>query len=265
VQRAYMKLSRQMEFNADDNACQNAGKEAFISSLCKVEITAQFQNLYEQFLQNLHAQGKTIKSYWAGYDVVREIVGNLYAYQFDDKVRLTAPITLGQAAESRLNFENVWDSHPSIQKRIENASQTEYHSLSNTTDAWAMIPNDTKEEIGKYRLSQFINANETDKETKLISDQEFREWVTEEVDLYFIPLRLRPFLNRNIIQFDYQGDTGKVDNPFTEDNAKILNEYEMGINDWNALNAIVDKQIDVGLFSYLDNTYTRKNGAVRRT
>ena len=40
VQKSYMKLSRQMEYDADDIACSCVGKDAFISAMYKTEVNA---------------------------------------------------------------------------------------------------------------------------------------------------------------------------------------------------------------------------------
>lgn len=255
VQRSYMKLSRQMEYDADNVSCKNVGKEAFVSALCKIEITAQFQNIYEQFIQHLVSQGKTIQDYWMGYDVVKDIIGTEYAYTFNEHSVLNTPVYIGKHV-SRVLIDNVWDSHPSLSKRIENASKSTVHTQRDETAAWSLIPDDLKNKIGTYRLSQYAETYKGKLED--LSSADFRTWIENEVETYFIPLSLKPFFDRNIILFE-NADSDITECPLSDSNAEVLSEYETALHDWELLNAIQDKQIETDTFTYCGKVCTRKS------
>lgn len=263
VQKAYMALSRQMEYDADNVSCNVVGKETFISALCKIEILAQFQNIYEQFLQHLNAQEKVVADYWNGYEKVKELIAKDYSYTFDYMTRFAAPI-IESKHPSRISADNVWSSHPSLRKRIENAQKSQTHSSSAFQVAWALIPSELKEKISTYRLNQF-SQNGTKQD--VISDEDFKAWVKNEIDTYFIPLNLKPFFGRDIPCFKYPSDeeiASHVDNPLTDENASLLDEYEVGLQDWNLLNAIVSKQVETKSFIYCGKEHKRKNAPIEQ-
>lgn len=263
VQRAYMGLSRQMEYDADNVSCKVVGKEAFVSALCKIEVIAQFQNIYEQFLQHLNSKEKVVADYWCGYETVKELIAKDYSYTFDYKTRFAAPV-IESKHPSRISVDNVWNSHPSLRKRIENAQKSQTHSSSTHEAAWTLIPSELKAKISAYRLCQF-SQNGTKQE--VISDEDFKTWVKNEIDTYFMPLNLKPFFDRDIPCFKYPSDeeiASPMDDPFTDENASLLDEYEVGLQDWNLLNAITNKQVDTKTFAYCGKEYNRRNAPIEQ-
>lgn len=258
VQRAYMGLSRQMEYDADNISAGTVGKDAFISAICKVEVLAQFHILYERFLQSLMSQGKTIGDYWTGYDIVKKQIAKDYSYTFNEKVLIDKPITQ-EAFPSKITFENVWDSHPDILKRLENVAICQKHSKTEGKSSWTLIPVDLKRKLSLHRLNQI--AEELEGKLEKISEEDFESWVKTEIETFFIPLNLKPFLDREIIYFEEFGENNfeTVENPFTEENAAILSEYETSINDWNLMNAFVNRQVEARHFTYNGSSYKVSN------
>lgn len=250
VERANMGLSRQMEYDADNVSCGIVGKEVFISALCKVEVTSQFQSLYDQFLFHLNDTGKNIFDYWKGYDVVKGLVANRFSYTFDAQTRLKSPIVV--KLQSRITMDSVWASHPDLERRIDNVSKSDCHSSKECASAWSLIPNKLKKEISTFRL------NRMGVKLEMLNDDEFKAWVANEIEQYFIPLKLCPFVDRNIVLFNQPTEEEtkeKIDNPFTEENAAVLEEYEVGVKDWNLLNAYANRKIEANLFTYCGVNY----------
>lgn len=256
VQRPYMSLSRQMEYDADSISAHVVGKEAFVSALCKIEVLAQFQNLYEQFLQHLGLQHKTIRHYWEGYATVRQLTAADYCYTFDCGTTLTAPLTM-EKVKSLVSIDNQWASHPETEQRIAQALKCEVHSSENHESALSLLPAELADHVALLRLGELTQAADG-QQSVVIGAGDFKAWVENEINTYFIPLNLRPFFNRAPLYF--KGPTEEelaqpIDNPFTEKNAAVLSEFEMGVQDTHLLMALANHQVDTTLFTYRGKTF----------
>ena len=66
VQRPYMALSRQMEFDADTISCNYVGVENFVSAMYKVEKISGSAQQYQHILGNLVSENRIVANYFKG-------------------------------------------------------------------------------------------------------------------------------------------------------------------------------------------------------
>lgn len=244
VQKGYLKLSRYMEYDADNIACQCVGSDNFVSAMCKIDSLSNKDGLYKHLLSNLIDEKKIVANYFIGKRIVANILPNkdMPVLKYDEQ--LIKPIRTFEI-ESRVKVEDVWSSHPSLEDRLDNARAQHCPATvsGNPIPAWSLIPDVILERVSTNYTS-FIRKN-VDGEISYISDEQLKEWMQKEVSENFIDDRLRPFFGKNIIQFDVDKEVEvPTESPLTESNARKIAEFSALLNDWSILNQVNLGQIE---------------------
>lgn len=258
VQKGYLKLSRYMEYDADSIACQCVGANTFISALCKIEILANKDILYQQMLKSLINEQKMVSNYFAGKEIISKLIPNKEIPPFTFDCELTKPIRIYNV-ESRVKVEDIWTSHPSLDDRIANALAIKTPSTSiSPTSSWTLIPREISEKVSTLFTS--IIRNNVQETLSYISDEQFTEWASNEIKENFMDERLRPFFGNTIFEFNLEHITETpLESPFTEENALKIAELIVRIKDWQLLNQVKNKEIDAKEVQLDGKVYNRNN------
>lgn len=258
VQKGYLKLSRYMEYDADNIACQCVGSDNFVSAMCKIDSLSNKDGLYKHLLSNLIDEKKIVANYFIGKRIVANIIPNkdMPVLQYDEQ--LIKPIRTFEI-ESRVKVEDVWSSHPSLEDRLDNA-RTQHCPATvsgNPIPAWSLIPDVILERVST-NYTAFIRKN-VDGEISYISDEQLKEWMQKEVSENFMDDRLRPFFGKNIIQFDVDKEVEMpTESPLTESNARKIAEFSALLNDWSILNQVNLGQIEAREVLVDGKVYSKK-------
>ena len=258
VQKGYLKLSRYMEYDADNIACQCVGSDNFVSAMCKIDSLSNKDGLYKHLLSNLIDEKKIVANYFIGKRIVANIIPNkdMPVLQYDEQ--LIKPIRTFEI-ESRVKVEDVWSSHPSLEDRLDNA-RTQHCPATvsgNPIPAWSLIPDGILERVST-NYTAFIRKN-VDGEISYISDEQLKEWMQKEVSENFMDDRLRPFFGKNIIQFDIDKEVEMpTESPLTESNARKIAEFSALLNDWSILNQVNLGQIEAREVLVDGKVYSKK-------
>ena len=258
VQKGYLKLSRYMEYDADNIACQCVGSDNFVSAMCKIDSLSNKDGLYKHLLSNLIDEKKIVANYFIGKRIVANIIPNkdMPVLQYDEQ--LIKPIRTFEI-ESRVKVEDVWSSHPSLEDRLDNARAQHCPATvsGNPIPAWSLIPDVILERVSTNYTS-FIRKN-VDGEISYISDEQLKEWIQKEVSENFMDDRLRPFFGKNIIQFDVDKEVEMpTESPLTESNARKIAEFSALLNDWSILNQVNLGQIEAHEVLVDGKVYSKK-------
>jgi len=258
VQKGYLKLSRYMEYDADNIACQCVGSDNFVSAMCKIDSLSNKDGLYKHLLSNLIDEKKIVANYFIGKRIVANIIPNkdMPVLQYDEQ--LIKPIRTFEI-ESRVKVEDVWSSHPSLEDRLDNARAQHCPATvsRNPIPAWSLIPDVILERVSTNYTS-FIRKN-VDGEISYISDEQLKEWMQKEVSENFMDDRLRPFFGKNIIQFDVDKEVEMpTESPLTESNARKIAEFSALLNDWSILNQVNLGQIEAREVLVDGKVYSKK-------
>ena len=258
VQKGYLKLSRYMEYDADNIACQCVGSDNFVSAMCKIDSLSNKDGLYKHLLSNLIDEKKIVANYFIGKRIVANIIPNkdMPVLQYDEQ--LIKPIRTFEI-ESRVKVEDVWSSHPSLEDRLDNARAQHCPATvsGNPIPAWSLIPDVILERVSTNYTS-FIRKN-VDGEISYISDEQLKEWMQKEVSDNFMDDRLRPFFGKNIIQFDVDKEVEMpTESPLTESNARKIAEFSALLNDWSILNQVNLGQIEAREVLVDGKVYSKK-------
>lgn len=255
LQRRYLHLSRLMEFDADNVACEMTGKENFISMLVKIDINSQAFNDHVGALAQLIAEGKRTKDVYDALYILQHLKAEIDKDEdiIEYEVSLKEP-RRNKKLQSRVQITSVWATHPSLEDRIENAQDGISKQAELKKPAWGLIPNNVRTAISE----QFIDALGGKKGLTIIDDTDFREWAFTYLSNNYIDPLLRPFFCRKISRFTVPENITEVENPFSENCKKAIDECMIAEYDWNLLCQLKSGEIESSGIQYDGKPVSRK-------
>ena len=256
VQKAYLKLSRQMEFDADNISCSIVGKEAFTSAMCKIEILSDEDNEYQNYVNALLQEHKLVGNYFTGRRVADGLNPDKSIPILKYDVPMTAPFD-NVKSPSRVEVKNVWASHPSLKDRLANAAASGFTSTAvKPTPAWDLVPEEVQKKVSDKLFS--LIQQDPEHPITVVDDNEFESWTKKYISENYVPMELRPFLSRDIIVFD-RAILPEIDSsPLTSDNAQTLSDYETAKKDLQIMQGVLDGEISAKELSYDGVVYKKK-------
>lgn len=262
VQKAYLKLSRQMEFDADNISCSIVGKETFTSAMCKIDILSDEDSAYRDYVNALIHENKLVGNYFTGRKVADGLNPDKSIPELKYDIPMTAPLN-NVKSPSRVEVKNVWASHPSLKERLANAADSGFTSKAITpTPSWNLV----SEEVQKKVSDKLFSLIQQDPEhpIEVVDDSEFANWTKKYISENYVPLELRPFLAREIITFDRENLPDVESTPLTEENAQILSDYETAKKDLQIMQGVLDGEISAKELSYDGVVYKKKHIPIER-
>lgn len=243
-QRNYMKLSRQMEYDADAVACKIVGTDTFVSALCKIQRLSKNFDFYNRVLGNFANQNQMVSDYWKGYTLTLPQMSMFGVSSIEYNRNETNPDA--DESKSRVSIEEVWESHPSTLKRVEHARTLNLHPAKsiNPVPAWDLIETQLREGISADLLIK-IKGNNTG--ISEISWEDFSNTLKKNIEASIFPKEIEAFFNRDIT--DKVVET-IIEDPTSDDNKHIIAEYEQAQQDSHLLKLLNDGKIPVKRFLY---------------
>lgn len=258
VQKGFLGLSRQMEYDADNVSADTVGNAIAVSALCKIKYISERFEAYHSLVSGI-ASSKNLRpsSYWEGYEAFITLCES-----FDGKNITPIELMEEQDIESvsrRVQIKNPWLSHPTLSQRISriksNNRIVDKPCLTSATD---IVP------LSVYRVvsDNLFNLTELDQVSDS-TNSDYTQLLSEELSERSFPLEHRPFLNRNLSggfnPNDPDVQKGNDTNPFTEENKKVIEEFSTAISDYRVMVAFQRGEMDEKIIRYNDIVYKRKN------
>ena len=275
VLRAFMRLSREMEQEADAASCRVAGSEAAVSNLCKRQLVEGRFALYESALRQLLEELKYFSGYWRGYALAEPYLVAYDHVQADWRTRLRDFEFGGIDVYSKLVVKDIWSPHPPFEERLAYCRRMNAGEPSvGNAPAWDLIPEVVKDKLSELRLPPIRQENLDALRKRApglkeafvpMGEEEFSQSLGRIFRDMLVPLHLQPFFSDSFAWFvPAQPDSlaWRVLPParvFSEENGVKLLKYGAAFYDRDTLQAIADKQLDIKEFFYDGRFYTRCN------
>lgn len=260
VQKSYLKLSRYMEYDADNISCMCVGTENFVSAMCKIDVLTKRDSLYRELLSNLIKEEKMVSNYFEGKQIASKLIANKELPLFGYEDILTHPVRRFDIIP-RVKVEDVWSSHPALEDRLDNArlQNVKLENDKEAMPAWSLIPAAISVKVSN-NFTCLIRKN-APKPVLYKSNELFEEWVAKEVEENFMDDRLQAFFNCKVPRFDVQEAIKKVpsESPFTDENALKIAKFSALVYDYNLLNQVQEGQIEVKDVQVDGVIYDKKN------
>lgn len=257
VQKGYLKLSRQMEFDADKVACQVVGSDAFVSAMAKLDILSYEDEQYRDMLSTLLQDNKIVPHIFRFKQLSNNAILRYGRPQISPTTILVEPYS-SKKVDSKLQMDNIWSSHPATSERINQAKQINIKKTIDTTSAWALVPQSLQDKMSNHLLQLITTNREGMSQLTQLQEDEFQTFISDQLKNRYIKEHLVPFFGRETILFNMDEVNLKdaVENPFTEDNVVLIDEFNTLINDYQQLAAIKNNQIEAKEVKYDGVVYT---------
>ncbi|WP_291091616.1 M48 family metalloprotease [Empedobacter sp. UBA7494] len=123
----YLKLSREMEFHADQIATNVVGIETMSKPLLRIEL---YQFVYQElanFYTNLQDDKKFSTNIYQNMNQLVDFYIDDYELFLENNLAIVGINEFNQN-HSLLQFEDLWSTHPEMDKRLANIASTNHHS-----------------------------------------------------------------------------------------------------------------------------------------
>lgn len=254
--KVYYELSRQMEYEADHIAASIVGAKTFASALRKTDYTAQTYQTTIQLAGNLLEQknGK-VRDMFKFHDTVSLVLSEMQNLEISASSPLTESL-IKDEINSRIVTKNVWDDHPSLTDRIKNLPQTKIVEGTNES-SFVLIPENIRFQLTDIMYSVTIGKREN---ASFIEEITQKDWIRQELEENIIQIGYEEFVNHEIGPFKINIDHfEEVDNPFNDENRKMLKEYGVALNDLKTLEAIETGEFEVKEIRYNGILYEKES------
>lgn len=263
----YLGLSREMEFHADAIGANIVGSEAMISSILRMDLSAQSYDkvlhYYEGKIkdsittENLFPQHSFAMNYVAENSNI-EIANNFPKVTLEHSERFN---------KSKLTIENQWSSHPSDTDRVNAFLALGIPAINtNISPANSLFKNihETQSRISKKLFSNIKYEN-----VPVIENLDiFIESITEEYEENKFPKIFNNYYdNHNIEPFDLnkameiKDPIQTPDSFFNNKKTELIYLKNSMLNDSQTLKAIAENNYDLKTFDYDGKKYKTKNAS----
>ncbi len=123
----YLKLSREMEFHADQIATNVVGIETMSKPLLRIEL---YQFVYQElanFYTSLQDDKKFSINIYQNMNQLVDFYIDDYELSLENNLAIVGINEFNQN-HSLLQFEDLWSTHPEMDKRLANIASTDHHS-----------------------------------------------------------------------------------------------------------------------------------------
>lgn len=260
INRQYMRLSREMEFNADEVALSICGTDTAISAMRRAEMSnACFQQLLQKvtvwakqqrFIRNVYEAHSMLIKYYAKQNSAPLDPQQLPQYDDDQ---------FGTTIRSQVQFRDRWASHPTQEEREQRYVDANIPGVKIPQSAWTLFHKaDELQEQMSQQIYQVL-APETKPDNWLPVDELMKE-IEDTHEQYAFPAAFNNYYdNRPLTEIP----AGRLE-PFSEEEQTLytlstlydktfrqrIRHYFRDMQDAETLRAIVNREIQVTRFTY---------------
>ncbi|MBD5339062.1 MAG: DUF2167 domain-containing protein [Bacteroides sp.] len=259
VQRGFLRLSRAMEYEADETSASVVGAQVAISALIKTELNdTRFGMYWRIFIDILQYKQIVPKTLWNGYDWFLKDVEKFDGITLRAVDMVDKPLT--PEVKKRVDIKNPWLSHPELSDRIDNIKRCSSSDNGvDTRSALELIPENLLR-----RMSEVVYCNINVSSAKKYSEDEYVPLMLKNLDEHTYPLRLRPFFSRRLSTIDLSTIDNNVlvkaeSEIFTQENAELFSRYMQALEDFQIMAACKEGHTTETQLQYDGVVYSRKN------
>ncbi len=270
VQKNYMRLSREMEYNADKMAVCLAGNEASISALRKVEMSdacmyQSFQHAawaasQQKKLPNIYAYHRFLMRQWGEKNGIEMAKNRIPKISSNAHIKQTQPNVV---------YKDQWASHPSNEDRTLKMNEISLKCSIVEESAWVLFENAgaLQAEMTNAFFAQFMEFESLPNNP--ISPTELGEMVRQDDEKNAYPQAYNGFYDdRGISQFEVKAvllekkeilsSETPCNEVFTKEKTETIQLFFTNAQDAIVLQNIASGEIETPFFEYKGKRYAQK-------
>jgi Zn-dependent protease with chaperone function len=260
INRQYMRLSREMEFNADEVALSICGTDTAISAMRRAEMSnACFQQLLQRvttwarqqrFIRNIYEVHRMLIKYHAKRHSTP--LDHQQLPQFNDD-------HFGTTVKSQVQFRDQWASHPTQEEREQRYLAADIPGVTIPQSAWTLfLDAERLQEQMSQQVYQVLTPEETPGHWS--SAEDFIREIEAFHEQYAFPAPLnhyyddRPFSDIPPGRLEPFSEEEQIlhtlSTLYTKEHRQRIRHYFRDVQDAATLQAIISREIQVTHFTY---------------
>ena len=266
MNKAYLKLSREMEFHADEIAANVTGYQPLKSSLLRLPLAEQSFYSVISFYDKRISNCLISENLYNDHTFAMKYIANQNNIAIKDNLPDISIEEFNKFNKSKLVIKNQWASHPTIEERIKRLESTNLFS----DDNYSSSANNIFKDAEKTQLNisnQIFKGVNYQEDVSTINFDIFKEEFTKEyLSNTYSKIYNGYYDNHNPIFFNldnpnYKNEHVSFEELFSPSIIDIVYTKVSLSNDIDILKEIKDKKIDIKIFDYDGKKYKRKESS----
>lgn len=267
INKHYMGLSRQMEYNADAIAANVAGANNLVNSLNRLDLSQSSYDTVIQKAEEFLKQRKKSSNIFSDHTAVMLGLAAEFKLPVEHGLPQVTTNFLGTFSKSRINFKDQWASHPANEEREAELQQLGLEAATDTRSAWILFSDAPQLQ---QRVTAHVYADVPNKdELQEYDNDTFHAAYTDELERYRLPEVFNKYYNNRFIETagwqeetwhnDASATAVNIQEILTDENSQLPEMVRNNEKDIETLNAIAAKTIDVNSFDFDGVKYDRSS------
>lgn len=265
MNKNYMALSRQMEFDADTVAAQHAGSDNMISALRRLEFGDACYNYLIGIYNTWIPQHRKSKNLFEDLNTVQQELAVLNNITIDEQ---GLPFVTGDFLESsvvsRVVFADQWASHPAMNEREKHLSLLGIEKTADAKSAWYFIEN--REELQMAITEKVYQDVVWDGDIQTTKKEDIKRYIDEvkqsskQPEIYqgYYASRVLSKFDTSLQACSSLSIVNPLEQVFVPSSLALLEKWRVLEKEMDTLQAIADKQIDTRSFDFDGRKYNAR-------
>lgn len=261
VNKAYMALSREMEFNADAMAAKVAGGNNIISALRRVEMASIcYDGVITEYNEQLE-EGYVGTNVFSQQRIYARFVAEENGFDMADGLPVLDKLQDYEVNYRKVVIADQWSSHPTRQQREEFVLNLDVNCEAVNESAWILFNN--AEQLQRSVTETLYNGVVLKKPKQTLDDDIFEQKFAQSLTDNSFPEVYKGFYNNRLVSaFEIEGNDkgaliGNIEQFYT-DNLENRKRLAATNDDIQTLEYIQQKKSGIKTFDYNGIKYQRK-------
>jgi Zn-dependent protease with chaperone function len=258
----YMKLSREMEFHADEVAANVSGSKPLVTSLLRLDLASHsYQSVINFYNEKIAASVKT-ENIYPQQQYVLGFLGKEDKLSFENNLPNVTINHLSRYNKSKLTIVNQWASHPATEDRVQKLEMLSIPTINNDNrPACKLLQNIA--DVEKQLTEKLFSGVVYEKETTYADVENFVQEFTKEYEAAtFDPLYNSYYNGKHPNHFDIEetrkeiGSIKEIDQLFSDAAVDMVYTASSMERDIETLKIIAEGNHSIKSFDYDGSKYT---------
>jgi|SRR6185503_12268100 len=222
LNRTYMLVSREMEFQADTIAACSAGSNNSIACLRRLEIADTGYTMLLDYWNRQLGINRRPENWYTQHCVLLRQLGDQYGLEIDQNGVPIVEKKLDVFRNTEVTINNQWASHPSLEEREFSLERLNLAVPPLKNAAWELF--NSPELLQKKFTDILFETAEINDQTKIVGTDEFSLNYEQEADRYSFDKAYKGYYDsRPITQFDIEDAIAEADSTVLQKFTDLFN------------------------------------------
>lgn len=263
---AYLALSREMEFHADEVAANVAGIIPLKEALLRMDLVDASYNKVLQFYGNKIDHNFKSRNIYEEQVYVLDYLAKDSKLLFKNNLPQVTFLDISKFNKSKLVIENQWASHPSVEDRCANLDRVAIHKQNVNNNLAKYIFQDFEKIQEKITAGLFLNVENSQTFECVVIDDFKQEFEQQQLEESFNSIYNGYYDSKNPNYFDIDtlktADSNQdLEKLFSKEKVDLVYDFIALSNDEVTIRNIADEVLNIKSFDYDGHKFKSKEAS----